>query len=150
MVEAEQRPAAAAGVDAPGPLVQLHGVTKRYGRHMAVADATLTADRGEFLALVGPNGAGKTTLLRILAGLVRPTSGSVRVGGQLVDGLSPSALGRLRLDFFGFVFQSYNLIPTLNAWENVALALDLKRIRGRIAEPSRRVRAPPRYAARYL
>jgi putative ABC transport system ATP-binding protein len=70
---------------------------------------------------------------------MRPTSGLVCVGGRPIGGLSPQALGRLRLEFFGFVFQAYNLIPALNGWENVAVALDLRGIRGAAAE--RRSRA---------
>src|SRR5204863_8253077 len=79
MVEAEQRPAAAAGVDAPGPLVQLHGVTKRYGRLVALRSVDLTIAPGEFLFLIGPSEAGKTTLLKLIHGDLRPTQGAVRV-----------------------------------------------------------------------
>ena len=114
-----------------------------YGRGAAAVRAlngvSIEVRRGEVLLIVGPSGSGKTTLLQIIGALMRPTSGSVRVGRQLIDGLSPQALGRLRLDFFGFVFQAYNLIPALNGWENVAVALDLKGIRGGVAE--RRSRA---------
>ncbi len=109
-----------------------------YGRGVAAVRAldgvSLELRRGETTLIMGPSGSGKTTLLQILGALIRPTSGSVRVGGEPVHDLSARALSRLRLGFFGFVFQTYNLIPTLNAWENVALALDLKGIRGRFAE----------------
>src|SRR5437899_2666061 len=114
-----------------------------YGRGAAAVCAlngvSIEVRRGEVLLIVGPSGSGKTTLLQIIGALIRPTSGSVRIGGKPIEGLSPKALGRLRLDFFGFVFQAYNLIPELNGWENVAVALDLKGIRGRVAE--RRSRA---------
>src|ERR1700730_18522916 len=109
-----------------------------YGRGAAAVCAlngvSIEVRRGEALLIVGPSGSGKTTLLQILGALIRPTSGSVRIGRKPIEGLSPKALGRLRLDFFGFVFQAYNLIPELNGWENVAVALDLKGIRGRVAE----------------
>jgi putative ABC transport system ATP-binding protein len=105
----------------------------------ALNDVSIEVNRGEALLIVGPSGSGKTTLLQILGALLRPTSGSVQVDGQPIDALSPQALARLRLAFFGFVFQAYNLIPTLNAWENVAVALDLGGVRGRLAE--RRSRA---------
>ena len=109
-----------------------------YGRGAAAVCAlngvSIEVRRGEVLLIVGPSGSGKTTLLQIIGALIRPTSGSVRIGGKPIEGLSPKALGRLRLDFFGFVFQAYNLIPELNGWENVAVALDLKGIRGRVAE----------------
>jgi putative ABC transport system ATP-binding protein len=114
-----------------------------YGRGAAAVHAlngvSIAVRRGEVLLIVGPSGSGKTTLLQIIGTLTRPTSGRVHVDGQPTDGLSPAALGRLRRDFFSFVFQAYNLLPTLTAWENVAVALDLKGIRGRAAE--RRSRA---------
>ncbi len=119
-------------------LVAADDVRMVYGRGTASAPAlngvSLEVRRGETLLIVGPSGSGKTTLLQVLGALLRPSSGSVTVDGRPIDGLSPAALGRLRRDFFGFVFQAYNLIPTLNAWENVAVAFDLKGGRGRVAE----------------
>jgi putative ABC transport system ATP-binding protein len=100
----------------------------------ALNGVSIEVRRGEVLLIVGPSGSGKTTLLQTIGALLQPTSGSLHIGGQPTAGLSPEALGRLRLDFFGFVFQSYNLIPMLNGWENVAVALDLKGIRGSAAE----------------
>jgi putative ABC transport system ATP-binding protein len=100
----------------------------------ALNNVSLDVYGGEVLAIFGPSGSGKTTLLQILGTLIRPTSGSVSVGGISTDGLSRQALGRLRLQSFGFVFQAHHLIPTLNAWENVAVALDLRGVRGAAAE----------------
>jgi putative ABC transport system ATP-binding protein len=109
-----------------------------YGRGRAAVraldDVSLELRRGETLLIVGPSGSGKTTLLQILGALIRPTSGSVVVDGRAIDNLSAKARGRLRLAFFGFVFQAYHLIPTLRAWENVAITLDLKGVRGRAGE----------------
>jgi putative ABC transport system ATP-binding protein len=100
----------------------------------ALDGVSLKVGRGEVLMILGPSGSGKTTLLQILGALIRPTSGTVVVDGCQIEKLSIKELRRLRLDFFGFVFQAHHLIPTLTACENVALALDLKGIRGRVAE----------------
>jgi putative ABC transport system ATP-binding protein len=124
-------------------VVAAEDVRMVYGRGAAAVPAlngvSIEVRRGEVLLIVGPSGSGKTTLLQVLGALIRPTSGSVRIGGQPVDTLSAKARGRLRLEFFGFVFQAYNLIPTLSGWENVAVALDLKGIRGPAAERRSRV-----------
>ena len=120
------------------PVVIAEDIGMIYGRGAAAVCAldgiSLELHRGQTLLIMGPSGSGKTTLLQILGALLRPTSGSVSVGGHPAHRLSPKTLARLRLDFFGFVFQASNLIPTLAAWENIALALDLKGIRGRVAE----------------
>jgi putative ABC transport system ATP-binding protein len=125
------------------PAVTTEDVRMVYGRGAAAVRAlngvSIEVRRGEVLLIVGPSGSGKTTLLQIIGALMRPTSGQVCVAGRPIGGLSPQALGRLRLEFYGFVFQAYNLIPALNGWENVAVALDLKGVRGAVAE--RRSRA---------
>ena len=97
----------------------------------AVRQVSLDIRRGELLLLMGPSGSGKTTLLQMIGGLLHPTQGSIVCGEQRLDDLDPSALSAFRRQHFGFVFQAYNLISTLSAWENVAVALDLqgKRLR---------------------
>src|SRR4051812_32988606 len=119
-------------------LVIAENVGVEYGTGVAgvraLADVSVEVRSGEVLMILGPSGSGKTTLLQILGGLMRPNSGNVVVGGRRTLSLSPRELRRLRLDVFGFVFQMHRLIPTLTAWENIALALDLKGIRGRAAE----------------
>jgi putative ABC transport system ATP-binding protein len=86
-------------------------------------DLTLDVDEGEFVALMGPSGSGKTTLLNLIAGLDTPTAGTIRVGDQLISGMSESELARWRTRNVGFVFQFYNLLPVLTAYENVELPL---------------------------
>jgi putative ABC transport system ATP-binding protein len=109
------------------PLYELRGVTKSYGdgstKVDAVRDLDLTIGHGEFLAVAGPSGSGKTTLLQLLGGLDRPSAGEVRFEGHDLGSLRQAELTRLRLDTIGFVFQQFNLIPTVTAAENVALAL---------------------------
>ncbi len=92
----------------------------------ALNDVNLEITKGEFTAIVGPSGSGKTTLLNIIGGLDRPSSGHVEVGGFDIDALSDSALIDFRKNHIGFVFQSYNLIPVLTAWENVEFVLLLQ------------------------
>jgi putative ABC transport system ATP-binding protein len=87
-------------------------------------------EQGEVVMLMGPSGSGKTTLLSILGCILRATSGSVQVAGREVAALSERQLPKIRLQHIGFVFQGFNLFPTLTVGENVELALDLKRIRG--------------------
>ncbi|HSE39749.1 MAG TPA: ABC transporter ATP-binding protein, partial [Acidobacteriota bacterium] len=86
-------------------------------------DITFTVPEGEFLALMGPSGSGKTTLLNLIAGIDRPTRGSIRVAGDEVSTLSESMLAKWRARHVGMVFQFYNLIPVLTAFENVELPL---------------------------
>lgn len=94
----------------------------------AVNDVSLTIQEGEFTAVVGPSGSGKTTLLNMIGGLDVPTSGSVKVASQELTELSKNELINFRLFNIGFVFQSYNLIPVLTAFENVEFVMLLQKI----------------------
>jgi putative ABC transport system ATP-binding protein len=86
---------------------------------------TLTIDRGQFMAIVGPSGSGKSTLLGLIAGLDAPTSGSVLIDGVDITRLDEDALARLRGEKIGFVFQFFHLIPSLTAYENVAVPMEI-------------------------
>jgi putative ABC transport system ATP-binding protein len=88
-----------------------------------VKGVSLAIDAGEFVCLVGKSGCGKTTLLSLLSGLEKPTKGRVILNGKEINGASEDALALFRRENVGFIFQSFNLIPTLSAWENVALPL---------------------------
>jgi len=107
------------------PRVQLDEVTRAYarGQHVvrALDQVSLKIEQGEFVAVVGPSGAGKSTLLHLVGGLDAPTSGTVRIGGEDLARLSDSARAAFRRTRLGFVFQFFNLLPTMSAWENVAL-----------------------------
>jgi putative ABC transport system ATP-binding protein len=109
------------------PIYELRDVKRSYGKDEtrvdAVRDVDLVIERGEFVAIVGPSGSGKTTLLQLLGGLDRPTSGEVQFEGRNLATLKESELTSLRLGTIGFVFQQFNLIPTLTAWQNIELAL---------------------------
>jgi cell division transport system ATP-binding protein len=120
-------------------VIALSGVTKRYpGGHEALKDATLAIDEGEMVFLMGHSGAGKTTLLKLIAGIERPTRGSVVVRGQNVGALRARAIPYLRRNF-GLVFQDHKLLFDRNVFENVMLPLDILGYdRG---EAARRVRA---------
>ncbi len=109
------------------PVVTLQRISKVYRRgdtEVAVLrDFTFTIPAGTFLAIMGPSGSGKSTLLNLMAGIDRPSSGSVLVAGTTLDGLSEGDMARWRARHIGYVFQSYNLIPVLTAAENVELPL---------------------------
>ena len=112
------------------------------GRELTVLkDITFALEPGGFLAIVGPSGSGKTTLLGLLAGLDRPTSGRVILDGNDLNALDENARARLRGQRVGFVFQSFQLVPTLTALENVQVPLELRgeRAEGRAAELLARV-----------
>ncbi len=111
------------------PVVSLHNVTKTYRRGgtevSVLKDLSFVIPAGTFLAIMGPSGSGKSTLLNVMAGIDRPTGGSVVVAGTRLDELSESAMARWRARHIGYVFQTYNLIPVLTAAENVELPLAL-------------------------
>lgn len=117
------------------PLIEAVGISKSFqtGRRAPAVDVldgvSLRVNRGEFVAIVGPSGSGKSTLLYCLSSLEAPTSGDVRIAGTAVGGLRQAELARFRRDTLGFVFQQFNLIPSLSARENVALAGRLARRR---------------------
>ncbi|MCX5718294.1 MAG: ABC transporter ATP-binding protein [Nitrospirae bacterium] len=98
-------------------------LSKKYGDLEVVKGVSLTVNEGEFVCLVGKSGCGKTTLLSLLSGLEKPTKGRVSLDGREITTSSEDELALFRRDNVGFIFQSFNLIPTLSAWENVALPL---------------------------
>ena len=126
-------------------MLRCQGLTKTYvsGRRdlTVLKDITFHLEPGGFLAIVGPSGSGKTTLLGLLAGLDRPTAGDVYLDGAALNRLSEDARARLRSEKVGFVFQSFQLVPTLTALENVQVPLELRGERpgGRAAELLARV-----------
>ena len=111
------------------PVVSLHNVTKTYSRGgtevSVIRDLSFVIPAGTFLAIMGPSGSGKSTLLNVMAGIDRPTSGSVVVAGTRLEQLSEGEMARWRARHIGYVFQTYNLIPVLTAAENVELPLAL-------------------------
>ncbi|HXM38117.1 MAG TPA: ABC transporter ATP-binding protein [Gemmatimonadales bacterium] len=113
-------------------LVEVRNVTKSFQRDTQVIEVfdnlTLDFAEGSFTALMGPSGSGKSTLLNLIAGLDKPTSGTVTVAGAVVSSMTPSALATWRARHIGFVFQSYNLLPVLTAFQNVELPLLLTRL----------------------
>ena len=136
------RPPAGAGPapfpGAPGAaradvVVEARDVVRVYGsgeaRVVALGGVSLSVERGQFVAVMGPSGSGKSTLLHCLAGLDSPTSGSVLIAGEDLAGMNDAQLTRVRRDRLGFVFQAFNLLPTLSAEENILLPLRLARRR---------------------
>jgi putative ABC transport system ATP-binding protein len=113
----------------PAPAVTLFGVNLSLGRGAArvhiLKDIALNIGRGEAVGLIGPSGSGKSTLLMVMAGLERPDTGTVLVAGQDIGQLDEDALARFRGRQVGIVFQSFHLIPTMTALENVAVPLEL-------------------------
>ncbi len=111
------------------PVVAGSDLTKRYGEGDAAVDAlrgvSLELQPGSFTAIMGPSGSGKSTLMHLLAGLDRPTGGTVSIGGTEIGRLDDTDLTKLRRDKIGFVFQAFNLVPVLTAEENVRLPLTL-------------------------
>src|SRR5947199_578997 len=116
-------------------LVQIDNVRKVYKRDEfdvpVLNGVTVDVGRGDFLALMGPSGSGKTTLLNLIAGIDRPTSGRILVDGKEISRFSETALASWRARHVGFIFQLYNLIPVLNAFENVELPLLLTKLNKR-------------------
>lgn len=110
-------------------IVRFEDVVKVYGQgdgqQTAVDHVSFTIDRGEFAVILGQSGAGKSTVLNMLGGMDRPTSGKITVNGRELSALSDKELSRYRADTIGFIFQFYNLLPTLTAYENVALTADI-------------------------
>jgi putative ABC transport system ATP-binding protein len=117
--------------------IQASHLTKTYAQGEAAAraldDVSLDLHTGELTLLVGPSGSGKTTLLSIMGCVLRPTSGTLRVLGDDVTRLAERDLPAIRRERIGFIFQAFNLFPTLTTLQNVALALDLKGVAGRVA-----------------
>jgi putative ABC transport system ATP-binding protein len=122
-------------MDQEPAIVQIRDLKKSYrrGEHIVpvLEKITLDIQRGEFVALMGPSGSGKSTLLNLIAGIDQVDEGSIRVGGIEITGLSETELARWRATHVGFIFQFYNLIPVLTAFENVDLPLHLTRMNGR-------------------
>jgi len=114
------------------PFIQIENLVKSYTRDTqtltVLSGLNLAVDDGEFIALMGPSGSGKTTLLNLLAGIDRPTSGKIVVGGVSVGGMSEGQLAKWRSENVGFIFQLYNLVPVLTAFENVELPLLLTKL----------------------
>ncbi len=128
-------------------VIRARGLHMRYGDGPTAVPAlrgvSLDVRAGEILMISGPSGSGKTTLLQLFGALKQPTAGQLSLYDVRIDGLSVEELRRIRIETIGFVFQSYNLFPTLKAWENVAIPLDLLGW-----EPSRRRGARPPAARR--
>jgi putative ABC transport system ATP-binding protein len=128
MSEAATQPAPAQA-GATGPVLSGEDLTRRYGEGDTAVDAlrgvSLEVPKGELTAVMGPSGSGKSTLMHILAGLDQPTSGEVKIAGTALGTLNDTELTKLRREHIGFVFQFFNLLPMLNAEENVVLPLSI-------------------------
>jgi putative ABC transport system ATP-binding protein len=116
----------------------------------ALEGVSLRVEQGELVAIVGPSGSGKSTLLNLIGGLDRPTHGTIDIGGEDLGSLSDDELTRVRRDRIGFIFQFFNLLPTLNCFENVALPLHLRhwtrpKIKERVQELLKMVRLEHRF-----
>jgi len=113
-------------------LIRIEGVSKEYRRASlkipVLDDINLKVPQGEYLALMGPSGSGKTTLLNLIAGIDQPTSGQIVIGGRVISTISQSELAKWRSNTIGFIFQLYNLLPVLTAYENVELPLLLTKL----------------------
>ncbi len=109
------------------PIIQVENVSKSYRRDSfeipVLKNTSLTVNEGDYIALMGPSGSGKTTLLNLIAGIDRPDKGRIVVGGTDIASLGESALAKWRSNNVGFIFQFYNLLPVLTAFENVELPL---------------------------
>ncbi|MGH3734885.1 MAG: ABC transporter ATP-binding protein [Micromonosporaceae bacterium] len=131
-------------------LAILDDVRKTYGAGATAVHALrgvrLRLEPGELVVVLGPSGSGKTTLLNLVGGIERPTAGQVFLGGQDTAGRNADALTDLRRDTVGFVFQFFNLIPTLTAWENVAIVAELtgREVAGRVDRALQQVRLTDR------
>jgi len=124
------------------PIIEFRDVSKYYRagntRVAALSEVNLKVHRGDFVTVMGPSGGGKTTLLNVIGGLDRPDTGEIYLQGRLISAMEDAELTRLRREKIGFVFQFFNLLPTLTLWENVELPLLLnhaggnedKRLRG--------------------
>ncbi|MGE5281632.1 MAG: ABC transporter ATP-binding protein [Chloroflexota bacterium] len=125
MLRRHAKSSAGDGAGWDGALLEAHGLTRTFGAEatavQALGGVDLSVAEGEMVAIMGPSGSGKSTLLHILGALDRPDAGSVAVRGRRYDRLSDAELTELRGDVFGFVFQFFNLLPTLTAAENVLL-----------------------------
>lgn len=112
------------------PLLEAHGISMIFGTgenaQYALRDVHLTVHDGEVLMLRGPSGSGKTTLLSIMGGILSPSEGTLSVAGTIMTGLSTAKRSAMRLKYFGFIFQEYNLFPTLTCSQNIQVALDLR------------------------
>jgi putative ABC transport system ATP-binding protein len=125
----------------PTPAIETHGLHMHYGKARtevrALDGVDLTIEKGEMVAIMGPSGSGKSTLLHIVGALESPTAGSITVGGRHYEGLDDQELTELRRDHIGFVFQFFNLLPSLTAEENVTLPAVIAKRR----DPAIRTRA---------
>jgi putative ABC transport system ATP-binding protein len=109
------------------PLVEIHGLTKEYQKGdqkiVPLKDVSLAIDKGDFVSLMGASGSGKSTLLNLIAGIDKPTAGTIHVAGTDITRLSRTQLAHWRANHVGYVFQLYNLIPVLTAYENIEMPL---------------------------
>ena len=117
-------------MEAKKPVIEVHDLYKLYrlgsNAVRALDGVDFTISEGEFCAIVGPSGSGKSTLLNMMAGLEKPTKGEVVIEGQHLEKMNENQLVKLRRENVGFIFQSFNLLPTMNAIENVALPLTFR------------------------
>ena len=110
---------------AEAPIIELRHVDKHYGDLHVLKDINLVVDRGEVVVVIGPSGSGKSTLLHLIGGLDRPDSGKVWIDGTDIYSRKDDKLAQFRRKKIGFIFQDFNLIPSLNVWENIVLPLGL-------------------------